>query len=168
MDGYEIRVTCNCGAKRTPFVGAVPSFEQFSAQQSRAVAVCASLLGMSAALQQSMSPIAWSMPQDCSSNCTGTPPNTLPLNSNIRTRDVSRIRMTVRTLWIGSLPVKSTWATAGVPRTYATPSIIVRKSYTSFIRSQQEHFWWLLIMSVTGMEKFRLGEGNSAIIIGHP
>lgn len=88
-------VSCNCGAKRTPFVGAVPSFEQFSAQQRRAVAVSASLLGMSAALQQSMSPISWSMPQDCSPNSTGTPAKALPLSISTSIRAVTRIRMTV-------------------------------------------------------------------------
>jgi hypothetical protein len=36
---YEMSVSCNCGVKRTAFVGDVPSFEQFSAQQRRAVAV---------------------------------------------------------------------------------------------------------------------------------
>ena len=91
---YVMGVSRNCGTKRAPFVGAVPSFEQFSAQQRRAVAVCASLLGMSAALQQSMSPIAWSMLQDCSPNCTGMPPNALPLSISTSARDISRIRIT--------------------------------------------------------------------------
>lgn len=98
MDGNEISVTCKRGAKRVPFVGAVPSVEQFSAQHKRAVAMCASLLGMSAAMQQFMSPIAWSMPQACSPNCIGTPPNALPLSISTSTRDVRRIRMTVATL----------------------------------------------------------------------
>jgi hypothetical protein len=83
---------------RIPFVGAVASFEQFSAQHNRAVAVWASLLGMSAALQQSMSPISWSMLQDCSPNWTGTPANALPLSISTSTTDVSRFRMTVLTL----------------------------------------------------------------------
>lgn len=39
IEGYDISVSCNCGAKRAAFVGAVPSLVQFSAQQRRAVAV---------------------------------------------------------------------------------------------------------------------------------
>ena len=50
---------------------------------------------MSATLQQSMSPIEWSMLQDCSPNSTGTPANALPLSISTSIRDVSRIRMTV-------------------------------------------------------------------------
>lgn len=95
MGGYDITVSCNCGAKRVPFTGAVPSLEQLSAQHRRAVTVCASLLGMWAALQQSMSPIEWSMLQDCSPDSTGTPANALPVSISTSIRDVSRIRMTV-------------------------------------------------------------------------
>ena len=93
--GYDTTVSCNCGEKRPAFAGAVPSFEQFSAQHRRAVAASAFASGVSATLQQSMSPIAWSMLQDCSPNCTGTPANALPLNISTRIRDVNRIRMTV-------------------------------------------------------------------------
>src|SRR5918996_6167375 len=50
---------------------------------------------MSATLQQSMSPIEWSMLQDCSPNSTGTPANALPLSISTSIRDVSRIRITV-------------------------------------------------------------------------
>jgi hypothetical protein len=96
MAGYDITVSCNCGAKRLTFAGAVPSFEQFTAQHRRAVAVRAFPLGISATLQQSMLPIAWSMLQDCSPpNCTGTPANALPLSMSTSIRDVSRIRITV-------------------------------------------------------------------------
>lgn len=35
--GYVITVSCNCGTTRVPLVGELPSFEQFSAQHSRAV-----------------------------------------------------------------------------------------------------------------------------------
>ena len=64
---------------------------------------------MSATLQQSMSPIAWSMLQDCSPKATGTPANALPLSISAKNRDVSRIRMLL-TLRTDRLPVKMTWA----------------------------------------------------------
>ena len=98
--GYETTVSCNCGAKGAAFVGVVLSFEQFNTQHRRAVATRGSWLAMSAALQQSMSAITSSMPQDCWPNCTGTPANALPPSIRTRTRDVSRIRMTVL-LYVG-------------------------------------------------------------------
>ena len=94
LDGYDITVSCNCGAKRTALAGAVPSFEQLSAQHRRAVAARASLAGMSATLQQSMSPMEWSILQACSPNSTGMPANALPVSISTSISDVSLIRMT--------------------------------------------------------------------------
>ena len=137
MGGYETIVICNCGAKRTPFVGAVPSFEQFSAQQSRAVALCACSLGMSAALQHSISPIAWSMPQDCSPNCTGTPPNALPLSINTNTKDVSRIRMAVTYSMDGFFNCQGD---LGLVLALKTPPLYTEfPTYFSFFSNEQKH-----------------------------
>ncbi len=58
IGGYDTTVSCNCGENGATFAGAVPSFEQFSAQHRRAVATPAFPAVISAALQQSISPIA--------------------------------------------------------------------------------------------------------------
>ena len=92
--GYDTTTSCNCGENGATFAGAVPSFEQFSAQQRSAVAASLFLCAIRAALQQSIPPTEWSIPQDCSPNCIGTPANALPLSIKTSTRDVSRIRMT--------------------------------------------------------------------------
>ena len=70
MDGAQVRcasnVGCNFGWTRTPLDGIVPFCEQLREQHKRALATCGVLLRLSAALQQSISPIAPPMLHDCS------------------------------------------------------------------------------------------------------
>jgi len=50
---------------------------------------------MSAALQQSISPIAPPMLHVCSLECSGVPANALPVTISNSTRDVSRVLITI-------------------------------------------------------------------------
>src|SRR5437879_1284782 len=93
--GYVETDRCNCGEGRTELTGEVPSLEQFSAQHRRADADSAVWAFMSAALQQSMSPIMPGMLHDCSLECSGVPANAPPATINKSTRDVSRVRMII-------------------------------------------------------------------------
>lgn len=70
---------------------------------------------MSATLQQSMSPIEWSMLQDCSPNSTGTPANALPLSISTSIRDVSRIRITLAYSMNGSFTCQGDLGQLGGP-----------------------------------------------------
>ncbi|PYS45125.1 MAG: hypothetical protein DMF71_01080 [Acidobacteria bacterium] len=75
--------------------GEVPSLEQFSAQHSRADADSAVWAFMSAALQQSISPIAALIGHDRSLECRGVPANAPPATIINSTRDVSRVLITI-------------------------------------------------------------------------
>ena len=90
---------CNCGEGRTELDGEVPSLEQFSAQHSRADADSALRAFMSAALQQSISPIMPGMLHDCSLECSGVPAKAPPATINKSISDVSRVLMTIPTVW---------------------------------------------------------------------
>lgn len=92
---------CNCGEIRTVLDGEVPSLEQFNAQQRRADADSTVWAAMSAALQQSISPIAPPIGQDCSPVCVGigAPATMPPPTINKSTSAVSRILITVNNLW---------------------------------------------------------------------
>ena len=90
---------CNCGEGRTELDGEVPSLEQFSAQHSRADADSALRAFMSAALQQSMSPIKPFIPHVCSLECSGVPAKAPPATINRSSSEVSRIPMVSLTLW---------------------------------------------------------------------
>src|SRR5205823_2283723 len=96
--GQAENVRCNCGEGRTEFDGDVPSLEQFSAQHNRAEADSAVWAFISAALQQSISPIAPPMLHDCSVECSGVPANAPPATINKSTSDVSRVLMAIPTL----------------------------------------------------------------------
>jgi len=75
----------------TPFEGVVPFCEQFNEQQRRALATCGVLWWLSAALQQSISPIAPPMLHDCSLKCSGAPATALPATASKITKDMSRV-----------------------------------------------------------------------------
>jgi hypothetical protein len=74
-------------------VGVVPFWEQFSEQQRRALATCGVLLLLSAALQQSISPIAPPMLHDCSPECRGVPAKAPLATINKSTSDENRVLM---------------------------------------------------------------------------
>jgi len=69
----------------------VPFCEQFNEQHRRAPATCGVLLWLSAALQQSISPIAPPMLQDCSLECRGAPATALPATTSNMTKDMSLV-----------------------------------------------------------------------------
>ena|SRR5438067_719064 len=97
--GYAETDRCNCGEGRTELDGELPSLEQFSAQHSCAEADSAVWAFMSAALQQSISPIMPGMLHDCSLECSGVPAKAPPATISKSTSDVSRVLMTISTLW---------------------------------------------------------------------
>ncbi len=70
--------------------GAVPSFEQSTAQHKRAAATAGVWLCLRAALQHSMSPIAPPMLHESSLECRGMPAKALPASTSNSTKDVSR------------------------------------------------------------------------------
>src|SRR6266404_5052916 len=85
-----------CGEVGLPLVGVVPICEQFSEQQSRAAATCGVALWAKAAFwQQSISPIAPPMLQDCSLECSGAPATALPATTNKITKDMSRVLIAI-------------------------------------------------------------------------
>lgn len=75
--------------------GEVPSLGQFTAQHSRADADSAVWAFMSAALQQSISPIAPPMLHDCSLECRGVPAKAPPAKTNKSTSDMSLVLMAI-------------------------------------------------------------------------
>ncbi len=93
--GYAETDSCNLGECRTELDGEVPSFEQFTAQHSRADADSAVWAFRRAALQQSISPIAPPMLHDCSLECRGAPANAPPATINKSTSDVNRVLMAI-------------------------------------------------------------------------
>jgi hypothetical protein len=75
--------------------GVVPFCEQFKEQHRRALATCGVLLRLSAALQQSISPIAPPMLHDCSLECSGAPATALPATTSKMTKDISRVLIAI-------------------------------------------------------------------------
>jgi hypothetical protein len=104
-------VGCNFDWTRTPLDGVVPLCEQFNEQHRRALATCGVLLWLSAALQQSISPIAPPMLHDCSLECSGAPATALPATISNMTKDMRRVLMPSSTVWKGLMPVKIRWPT---------------------------------------------------------
>jgi hypothetical protein len=78
-----------------PFDGLVPFCEQFNEQQRRALATCGVLLWLSAALQQSISPIAPPMLHDCSLECRGAPATAHPATTSNTTKAMNRVLIDV-------------------------------------------------------------------------
>src|SRR5207244_652606 len=76
------------------------------AQHSRADADSAVWAFMSAALQQSISPIAPPMLHDCSLECRGAPATALPATTSNTTKDMNRVLIPSLTVWKGLMPVK--------------------------------------------------------------
>ncbi len=97
--GYSKLDNCNFGETFTELEGELPSFEQFTAQHKRADADSAVWAFMSAALQQSIAPIAPPIGHIFSPECIGMPATTLPPSTITSTRDVSRSLMVSTTLW---------------------------------------------------------------------
>lgn len=92
-EGYRTTDICNCGEIPAEFDGEVPSLEQFNAQQRLADADSAVWATMSAALQQSISPISPPIGHICSPECAGmgTPPTAVPPTISKSIRAVRRI-----------------------------------------------------------------------------
>lgn len=77
------------------FDGVVPCCEQFTAQHNRAAADCSVSAFISAALQQSISPIAPPMLHDGSLGCSGAPATALPVTTSNMTKDMRRVLITI-------------------------------------------------------------------------
>lgn len=88
--GYSKLDNCNFGETLPEPEGEVPSFEQFTAQHRRADADSAVWAFMSAALQQSIAPIAPPIGHTFSPECIGMPARALPPSTSTSTNDVSR------------------------------------------------------------------------------
>ena len=93
VEGYCTTDNCSCGEIRTECDGEVPSLEQFKAQQRRADADLTVWAAMSAALQQSISPIAPPIGHICLPECAGmgNPPTAVPPTISKSIRAVRRI-----------------------------------------------------------------------------
>jgi hypothetical protein len=85
------KVGCDFGWTRPPLDGVVPFCEQFNEQQRRALATCGVVLWLSAALQQSISPMAPPMLHDCSLECRGEPATALLATTSNMTNDMRRV-----------------------------------------------------------------------------
>jgi len=87
--------------------GTVPSVAHSIAQHNRAAATWGVWLCMSAALQQSISPIAPPMLHDCWLECRGMPATALPATISKSTKHVSRVFMVIATVGKTSKPCQA-------------------------------------------------------------